>query len=88
MKVEYLKIFSKDLDSLNIKSMKRSLIRLIELMEDADALEAIPNIKKLNGQKTAYRIRLGDYRLGFFFQNSTITIARFVHRKDIYKIFP
>jgi mRNA-degrading endonuclease YafQ of YafQ-DinJ toxin-antitoxin module len=53
MKVEYLKKFSKDLDSLNIKSMKRSLIRLIEFMEDADTLEKISNIKKLKGHKTA-----------------------------------
>ncbi len=88
MKVEYLKKFSKDLDDLSLKSVKRSIIRLIEFMEVVDTLENIPNTKKLKGHKTAYRTRVGDYRIGFFFENSTISLARFVHRKDIYKIFP
>ena len=88
MKVEYLKKFSKDLDDLSLKSVKKSIIRLIEFMEVVDTLEKIPNTKKLKGHKTAYRTRVGDYRIGFFFENSTILLARFVHRKDIYKIFP
>ena len=88
MKVEFLKKFSKDLNNLKSKSTKHSLIHLIELMESTDNLEQIPNTKKLKGHKTAFRTRLGDYRLGFFFENSSILLARFVHRKDIYKIFP
>ena len=88
MKVEFLQKFSKDLDNVTSKSTKHALIRLIEVMEAADSLESIPNTKKLKGHKTAYRTRLGDYRLGFFFENSTILLARFVNRKDIYKIFP
>jgi mRNA-degrading endonuclease RelE of RelBE toxin-antitoxin system len=88
MKVEFLKKFSKDLDDLKVKSVKQSLIRIIESMESIDSLEKIPNTKKLKGHKTAYRTRVGDYRLGFFYENSTILLARFVNRKDIYKIFP
>ncbi len=88
MKVEFLKKFSKDLDDIKSKFVKQSVIRLIELMETADSLDKIPNIKKLKGHKSAYRTRIGDYRLGFFFENSIILLARFLHRKDIYKIFP
>jgi mRNA interferase RelE/StbE len=88
MKVEFLKKFSKDIDDLNVKSVKQSLIRLIELMETVDSVQKIPNTKKLKGHKTAFRIRVGDYRLGFFFEDSTILLARFIHRKDIYKLFP
>lgn len=88
MKVEFLKRFSKDLDHVRTKTIKQSVIRIIELMESVDNLEKIPNIKKLKGHKNAYRIRVGDYRLGFFFVNSTILLACFLHRKDIYKIFP
>ena len=73
---------------MDSKSIKNSLISLIELMEKTDSLERIPNTKKLKGHKSAYRARIGDYRLGFFFENSTLTLARFVHRKDIYKLFP
>ncbi len=88
MKVEFLKKFSKDLDDIKSKFVKQSVIRLIELMETADSLDKIPNTKKLKGHKSAYRTRIGDYRLGFFFENSIILLARFLHRKDIYKIFP
>jgi len=57
-------------------------------MESIGSLDKIPNTKKLKGHKSAYRTRVGDYRAGFFFENSTIFLARFLHRKDIYKIFP
>ncbi len=88
MKVEFLKSFSKDTDKIPLKSVKSALKRLIELMETADTLSKIPNTKKLQGHKTAYRTRVGDYRLGFFFENETIILARFVDRKAIYKLFP
>ena len=57
-------------------------------MEITDALSKIPNTKKLQGHKTAYRTRIGNYRLGFFFEDEVIILARFIHRKDIYKLFP
>ena len=53
MKVEFLKKFSKDLDDIKTKSVKQSVIRLIELMETVDALDKIPNTKKLKGHKIA-----------------------------------
>ena len=88
MNVEFLKRFSKDLDAIRNISVKQAVSRLIELMETVDALDKIPNTKKLKGHKSAYRTRIADYRVGFFFENSTILLARFLHRKDIYKIFP
>lgn len=88
MEVEFLKKFSKDLDNLKSKSVKSSLNKLIELMEDSDSIDIIPNTKKLTGHKNAYRARVGDYRLGFYLENSTITLVRFLHRKEIYKVFP
>lgn len=88
MNVEFLKRFSKDLDEVNVKSVRAALKRVIESIETADTLSNIPHTKKLQGHKTAYRTRVGDYRLGFFFENDTIILARFVDRKDIYKLFP
>lgn len=88
MKVEFLKSFSKDIDNVKVKAVKLTLLRIIELLEKQNSLDEIPNVKKLKGHKSAYRIRLGEYRLGFFFENSTIVLARFVHRKDIYRLFP
>jgi len=88
MKVDFLKKFSKDLDDVKVKSVKRSLVQLIEFIESVESLDSIPNTKKLKGHKAAYSTRVGDYRLGFYYENSIITLARFLHRKDIYKIFP
>jgi len=88
MKVEFSKKFSKDLDDVRTRSVKQALIKVIVLLENAESLDNIPNTKKLKGHKNAFRIRVGDYRLGFFYENSTILLGRFVHRKDIYKIFP
>jgi mRNA-degrading endonuclease RelE of RelBE toxin-antitoxin system len=42
----------------------------------------------LTGFKTAYRLRLGNYRIGFFFENETAELVRVLNRKDIYKYFP
>ena len=72
MKVEFLKRFSKDIDEITAKSVRSALKRVIDLMEIADALSKIPNTKKLQGHKTAYRTRVGNHRLGFFFENETI----------------
>ena len=85
MKVEFLKKFSKDTDDLKQKSVKQSLLRLIELMESVDTLEMIPNTKKLKGHKSAYRAIIGDYRLGFFFENSVIILARLSTEKIFIK---
>ena len=68
MKIEFLSIFSRDLDSINQKSTKASLVKLIGQIEKAERLNDIPKIKKLVGHKSAYRIRIGDYRVGFFFR--------------------
>ena len=59
MKVEFLKSFSKDLDNINSKQLKSSLIKVIELMESAEALTEISSTKKLKGHKSAYRVRIG-----------------------------
>jgi mRNA-degrading endonuclease RelE of RelBE toxin-antitoxin system len=88
MKVEFLKQFSKDLDDLVGASIKRQVADIIEELESVDSLPKRANFKKLKGHRNAYRIRLGDYRLGFFLDGNTATFARLLHRKDIYKQFP
>ena len=88
MKVEFLSSFNKDISKLSSSPVRKSLCKTILALESAQSLSEIPNLKKLSGFTDAYRIRLGDYRLGFFFSNSVVQLARIAHRKDIYKIFP
>jgi mRNA interferase RelE/StbE len=88
MQVEFSGRFSKDLDYISQKSVKTGVLKLIQLIESADSLNDIANLKKLAGFKSAYRVRIGDYRVGFFYENHKVLFARIVHRKDIYKAFP
>jgi mRNA interferase RelE/StbE len=88
MTVEFLQSFSKDTDKILRKSDKLKLLKLITQIENANDLSGIAQVKKLAGYRTAYRIRLGDYRIGFFFENNNVIFARVLHRKEIYKLFP
>jgi mRNA interferase RelE/StbE len=88
MIVEFLKSFRKDLIRVKSKQLKESVKNLIDEMESANSLSEIKNVKKLKGHSSAYRIRIGDYRIGVFFENGIIELARIVHRKDIYNVFP
>ena len=88
MQVEFSSKFSKDIDGISQKSIKLNLIKLIQFFESSQNLNAIPNLKKLVGHKSAYRVRIGDYRVGFFYENQKVLFARVIHRKDIYKLFP
>ena len=88
MIVEFLARFSKDIDCINQKSIKNNLIKVILSFETANSINDISNVKKLSGHKSAYRVRIGDYRVGIFIDGNKVQFARIVHRKDIYKVFP
>ncbi len=88
MRVDFLKSFSKDLDSINQKSTRDAIVKSITLIEKAESIWEIPHIKKLSGHRNAYRIRLGDYRIGIFVEENIVQFAHVLHRKEIYKMFP
>ncbi|MFA6571006.1 MAG: type II toxin-antitoxin system RelE/ParE family toxin [Bacteroidota bacterium] len=88
MIVEFLSQFGRDLDNIDDKKIKSKIVDVIEKFESAKILPDIKNIKKLTGYRNAYRFKLGDYRIGFFYANGKVEFARMIHRKDIYKLFP
>ena len=88
MKVEYLKQFSKDLQKIKEENLKSDLFAVIITLKNAESLASISNVKKMKGHPDAYRIRIGKFRLGFFFDGETIQLARFSKSEDIYKLFP
>jgi len=88
MNIEFLDKFSKDIDKISSKSIKKKIVDIIQQIENSSDLSNISNVKKLIGFSTAYRIRIADYRVGIFFEKDTVTFARILHRKDIYKLFP
>ena len=83
-----MKKFSKDLDKIANPKQLKIILDLIRLVENAENIQQIPSIKKLTGFTDAYRIRVGDFRIGVFLGDDTIEFARIAHRKDIYKLFP
>jgi mRNA interferase RelE/StbE len=88
MKVIFLDKFSKDLDKLKDEKARRSIKNAILKVEDAPSLEKITGLKRLKGEKGAYRLRVGNYRIGLYIQGNTVEMARVAHRKDIYDVFP
>ena len=89
MNFEFQKSFEKSLDKLKDTKLRNAISDVVKNIQRASVLNEIKNIKKLTGFKTAYRIKvMQDYRMGIIYQNNTIYIVDFSHRKDIYKKFP
>lgn len=88
MEVIFGKLFLKDIQKITDKNLKSDINKAIEDFENVHSLLELSNIKKLIGFKEAYRLRLGKYRLGFYFDGTSIKLARLVMRDTIYKIFP
>jgi mRNA interferase RelE/StbE len=88
MNFEIEKAFERDFRKLNSKELARSISEVIKQVSEASNLHEIPNLKKLTGYKSAYRIRIGDYRIGVVTERNTIIFVAFAHRKEIYKRFP
>ena len=88
MEIEFTKTFSKQIDALSNESLKLKLTQVVQNVISANALQDIVNLKKMKGHQTAYRIKIGDYRVGLFFEEGLIIFAYLAHRKDIYNRFP
>jgi mRNA-degrading endonuclease RelE of RelBE toxin-antitoxin system len=89
MKTNYLPTFIKDIKSLKSTSSYSAIKNLVftDILA-VQNLKEISNLKKLKGDDNAYRIRVGDYRIGFFLEDDTITFARVLHRREFYRYFP
>ncbi len=89
MKTEYLPTFIKDLKSLKSTPVYKTIKRItFQDIISCQNLRDINNIKKLKREDNAYRIRVGDYRIGFFLKGDTIIFSRVLHRREFYRYFP
>lgn len=89
MILQFDESFEKSIKKLKDQKIKARLIKLIEDFENVDSLADIQKIKKMQGFQTFYRVRLGDYRVGFELQqDNSILFILVAHRKEIYKYFP
>lgn len=88
MKVNYTRAALKDVKKIKDQKLKKKLKEILINLKEAESLKGLKNLKKMVGHPYAYRIRIGDYRLGFYFEDNSIDIARFLKRDDIHKVFP
>ena len=88
MKIEYDKKFLKDLEKINDKAVRVEINSFISLIKASDDIRSIPKVKKLTSHKSAYRYRIGNYKVGFYYENSHIILRKVAHRRDFYKQFP
>jgi len=88
MEVIVLRSFLNDIKKLKDNKLKSKIKDFVIELENSENIDEINNIIKMVGYSTAYRYRIGDYRLGFYKIDNKIELARFVKRNDIYKVFP
>ena len=89
MITEYLPSFIKDLKTLKCSPYYEKIKTLVfDDIPKLSDINEVKNIKKLKGNKPFYRVRVGNYRIGFRLDNNILVFMRVLHRKDIYRYFP
>jgi mRNA interferase RelE/StbE len=88
VKTEFKKSFEKDLKKIKDKNLLNWVKEIIEEIEQAHSIAELNNVKKLRESGKYYRIKVGDYRIGFLLEKDIVVFVRFLHRKDIYRYFP
>lgn len=78
--IEYGRSAIKDLDNLPVR-IRNQILNKIETL--GTGLHG--NIKRLHSADYTYRLRMGDYRVLFDVEGTTIIIRRVGHRKEIYE---
>ncbi|MSQ79115.1 MAG: hypothetical protein EXR21_05480 [Flavobacteriaceae bacterium] len=69
------------------KVIFKHLFEIIEHITVCSKPSEIRSLEKLKGTQEYFRVR--DFRLGLrYVGGDSITLVRFMHRKDIYKYFP
>ncbi len=87
MKYEIRQSFVKDALKLP-RPVQNDIAGIIHKIETVQKITELPSCKKLQGFKTAYRIRIGNYRIGFFYEKNSIELVRVLDRKTMYRYFP
>ena len=89
MKTNYKPSFLKELKTLRGTPFFEKINQVVfEEIPSLDRFEDLQNCKKILGHAIHFRIRVGDYRIGFYVENETIFFMRVGHRSQFYRTFP
>lgn len=86
MDIQFKKQFLKDLSK--IQKEYKEKIELIVFNKSLETNGIINKSSKMVGYKNFYKIRVGPYRIGIYYNKTKLEFIRVLHRKEIYKIFP
>ena len=88
MNIEFRKSFERDLRDIDDAALLQKIQTAIEAIEIALSPSEIPNLKKMKGKGSYYRIHIGEYRMGLMLIKDTFIVVRVLPRKEIYRYFP
>jgi len=89
MEVKYKPAFIKDFNKIRKNKDKKAIYRIcFEDVLHIDSISEIKNIKKIKGYNHYYRVRKGDFRIGFKYEEEQLIFMRVLKRDNIYRYFP
>lgn len=89
MVVKYKPTFIKDFNKITGSKEKKGIYKIC--FEDISKIKSISefkNLKKIKGYDHYYRIRKGNYRIGFRFEGGEVIFMRVLKRDNVYRYFP
>lgn len=88
MEVRPTRRFVRDLSRIPDRASRQRVDEALSALEAAGSLRDVSGVVKLSGFDRDYRIRIGDYRLGFSLEDGVVILHRLLPRRDFYRHFP
>ena len=88
MEIRYGAGFNRDLARIRNPDLSRRIGHIVEDLKAASTITEVRGVRRITGADDHYRIRIGDYRLGVSVEGDAVTLLRFAHRREIYRVFP
>ncbi len=81
--------FYNDIERISDRKVIERALKAIEKIESANFLREVTSVKAMQGYSGFYRIRFGDFRIGFqLLDKNKVRMLAIDHRSKIYKHFP
>lgn len=89
MRVIFIDSVLKDLKNIDNHLLWKFKTVILNLEDVANIIDLFStNFSKLIWSKNYYKIIIWDFRLWIKIINNEVYLLKFLHRKDIYKVFP
>jgi mRNA interferase RelE/StbE len=88
LKTAFRASFHRDVKRIRDERILAGVRQAILDVEAAAQWSDVAEIRKIRGSANAFRIRVGDYRIGLFIENDMTEFVRVLPRRDVYRRFP